>query len=299
MAVERTGGKALYHAYMEEPRPAAWSGVILRVGVFAFLEIVGLILFAHVMLPVAGLFATSALSTFAAAGVANAMALRIYERGRLADIGLGWNSDSYRNLAIGFGGGTGAAAIAVLIPLAARAAEFRPDAEYPGSWGSFAFITLVLLFGAVGEEMLFRGYGFQVLMGKMGPFATILPVGILFGIAHVDNQNSSLMGLCNTALWGILLGWAFYRSGDLWLPIGLHYGWNLVLPLAGVNLSGFKMGVTGYKMHWYAGALWSGGDYGLEASLLTTIILGALFFYLWRAPIRRQAAFLLRSLEEE
>jgi membrane protease YdiL (CAAX protease family) len=284
---------------MEESRPTAWSGVILRVGVFAFLEIVGLVLFAQVMLPVAGLFATSALSTFAAAAVANAVALRIYERGRLADIGLGWSGHSFRHLALGFGGGAGAAVIVILVPLATRAAEFRPDAGNPGNWGSFAYLTLVLLFGAVGEEMLFRGYGFQVLMGKMGAFATILPMGVLFGVAHADNQNSSWMGLCNTALWGVLFGWAFYRSGDLWLPIGLHYGWNLVLPLAGVNLSGFKMGVTGYKMHWYAGALWSGGDYGIEASLLTTAILGALLCYLWRAPIRRQPAFLLRGLEEE
>ena len=52
-------------------------------------------------------------------------------------------------------------------------------------------------------------------------------------------------------------------------------------------------------MHWYAGALWSGGEYGPEASLLTTAIVGALFVYLWRAPIRKQTAFLLRDLEED
>ena len=156
-----------------------------------------------------------------------------------------------------------------------------------------------MLFGAVGEEMLFRGYGFQVLVARLGPFATILPAGALFGLAHWDNQNFTWMGLSNTVLWGVLFGWAFLRSGDLWLPIGLHYGWNIVLPLAGVNLSGFKMGVTGYKMHWFAGVLWSGGDYGPEASLLTTAVVGALFVYLWKAPVRKQAAFLLRGLEED
>jgi hypothetical protein len=59
------------------------------------------------------------------------------------------------------------------------------------------------------------------------------------------------------------------------------------------------MGVTGYKMHWYAAAIWSGGDYGLEASLLTTAVVAALFLYLWRVPIRKQAAFLLRGMEED
>jgi len=273
--------------------------VSLRVGIFAFLEIIGLVVFAWVMMPVAGLLATAALSTFAAAAVANAVALRIYERARLADIGLGWGADSFRNLALGFGGGAGAALIVLLLPLAARVAEIRPDADNPGNWGSFAFLSLVLLFGAVGEEMLFRGYGFQVLLASVGPFATILPVGVLFGFAHTGNQNSMWLGLVNTMLWGFLFGWAFLRSGDLWLPIGIHYGWNLLLPLAGVNLSGFKMGVTGYKMHWFAGLLWSGGDYGPEASLLTTAVVGALFLYLWRAPIRKQSAYLLRGMEED
>lgn len=284
---------------MEESRPKAWLGIALRVGVFAFLEIIGVMVFAQVMMPVAGILATAALSTFAAAATANAITLRIWERGRLADIGLGWSGDSFRNLALGFGGGAGAAALVTLFPLAARVAEIRPDPDNPGNWGSFVFLTLVLLFGAVGEEMLFRGYGFQVLVANLGRFATVLPVGILFGFAHAGNQNSSWMGLCNTVLWGVLLGWAFVRSGDLWLPIGLHYGWNVILPLAGVNLSGFKMGVTGYKMHWFAGALWSGGDYGVEASVLTTVVVTALFVYLWKAPVRKQAAFLLRGVEED
>jgi membrane protease YdiL (CAAX protease family) len=274
-------------------------GVALRVGVFAFLAIAGLFLFAWVMMPVAGFVATAALHTFAAAAVANAVALRIYERARLADIGLGWSGDSLRNLALGSAGGAGAAALVILVPLAARVCELRPDPENPASWSSFVFLLLVLLFGAVGEEMLFRGYGFQVLLARLGPFATIFPVAVLFGFAHWDNQNSTLMGLANTMLWGVLLGWAFLLSGDLWLPIGLHYGWNIVLPLGGVNLSGFKMGVTGYKMYWYAGPLWSGGEYGPEASLLTTAMVGVLFVYLWRAPLRKQSAFLLRGLEED
>ncbi|MBI4873156.1 MAG: CPBP family intramembrane metalloprotease [Acidobacteria bacterium] len=284
---------------METSRPKAWLGVALRVGVFAFLEIAGLMVFAQVMMPVAGYLTTSVLSTFAAAAVANAIALRIYERARLADIGLGWSAASRRNLLLGLAGGAGAALLVTLAPLAARLAEFRPDPDNPADWGSFAFLAFALLFGAVGEEMLFRGYGFQILIAKAGPFTTILPVSVLFGFAHAGNQSASWMGLLNTMLWGVLLGVAFVRSGDLWLPIGLHYGWNAVLPLGGANLSGFKMGVTGYKMHWFAGALWSGGDYGPEGSLLTTTVVVALFGYLMRAPVRKQTAYLLRHAEED
>src|SRR6266513_588831 len=97
------------------------------------------------------------------------------------------------------------------------------------------------------------------LLRAVGPFATILPVSVLFGLAHSTNQNVSPLAVVNTVLWGVLLGYAFIRSGDLWLPIGLHFGWNWTLPLLGENLSGFTMGVTGYAMHWKAGVLWSGG----------------------------------------
>jgi hypothetical protein len=60
------------------------------------------------------------------------------------------------------------------------------------------------------------------------------------------------------------------------------HGWNMALPLLGSNLSGFTMGVTGYTLTWNVGVLWSGGGYGVEGSVLTTLIVLALFFALRR-----------------
>lgn len=274
-------------------------GALLRVGAFAFLEIAGLVLFAWVMFPLIGFFATAALSTFAAAALANTFAVRIYERLNLTSIGLQWTASSRRNLLLGLAAGLVSALVVVGFPLMAGSAELYrvPGEEF--RWGSLLFVSVLLLFGAIGEEMLFRGYGFQVLMDTLGPFATILPVGVLFGVAHAGNQNFSSMGMVNTIGWGIILGAAFYRSGDLWLPIGLHFGWNWTLPLFGLNLSGFTMGVTGLAVRWNTTALWSGGDYGPEASVLTTIVLFGLAYFLWKAPILHQKAVLLRSLEED
>lgn len=273
-------------------------GVALRVGVFAFMEVAGLSVFSALMYPMAGYLVASALGTFAAAAVANAIALRIYERGRLADVGLGWTTGSRANLLLGLVGGVGAAVLVLAPPLLTGMAELRPSPEYPFNWGSIVFVSVVLLFGAVGEELLFRGYGFQVLLPVLGPFATILPVSVLFGLAHSNNQNVSPLGLVNTIAWGVIFGYAFLRSGDLWLPIGLHYGWNVVTPLFGVNLSGFTMGMTGYAMHWKVGGLWSGGDYGPEAGLLVTLVIVPLAVFLKKAPIRHHEAFLLKPAGE-
>jgi hypothetical protein len=107
-----------------------------------------------------------------------------------------------------------------------------------------------------------------------------------------------MLGLLNTSLWGLLFGLAFLRSRDLWLPIGLHYGWNVALPLSGVNLSGFTMNITGYAIEWQVSDRWSGGAYGPEGGLLTTMVLALLFAALRKAPVRRQAAFLYQPEEE-
>jgi hypothetical protein len=78
------------------------------------------------------------------------------------------------------------------------------------------------------------------------------------------------------------------RSGALWLPIGLHFGWNWIPPLVGVNLSGFNMGVTGYALRWKIPDLWSGGPYGPEGGLLTTGIVLILIVVIARMPVRTE-----------
>ena len=277
-----------------------YLGVLLRFGVFALIALLGYFLFPTILLFFLGdgvPLVIATLSSFAAAAVANSIALRIYERGQLADIGLGWTAASRRNLIIGAAGGAGAGLIVLGGPILVRAANFAPVPNEHLNWPSLLFVTLILLFGAVGEEMLFRGYGFQILVRAIGPFATILPMAVLFGLAHSPNLNFTWVALVNTFLWGVIFGYAFIRSGDLWLPIGLHFGWNFTMPIFGVNLSGFTMGVTGYSVQWKIGDLWSGGAYGPEGGLFTTAIAVALFFYLQRAPIEHQDAFLLRESE--
>jgi membrane protease YdiL (CAAX protease family) len=212
-------------------------GILLRVGIFALIEILGLYLFGPLMLPVAGYFVAAALSTFAAAAVANTIALRVWERGRLTDVGLGWTPGSRRNLMLGLGGGFGAAFLVLAPSLLVGAAELKPAGDgWTFNLGSILFISIVLVFGAIGEELLFRGYGFQILLSNIGEYATVLPMSVLFGLAHANNQNASKLGLANTMLWGLLFGMAFLNSRDLWLPIGLHFGWNFALPLFSVAL---------------------------------------------------------------
>jgi membrane protease YdiL (CAAX protease family) len=265
----------------------------LKVVVYISLYFVAAFVMGPLLAFAGGYFVGITTTGLLAATGANALCMRIYEQRGIAAIGLLWDKASFVNLGLGCLGGFGAAALVLAGPLAVHAARLKPDPANPASVASLCFVSVLLFFGAAGEEMLFRGYGFQVLLRGIGTWTTILPVGIVFGALHGGNPNATWLGLANTAGFGILFGYAFLRSRDLWLPIGLHFGWNFTLPLFGVNISGLTMRLTGFTMEWSAGTLWSGGAYGPEAGILTSAVLLLLFAYILKAPVRRQPSALL------
>ena len=272
----------------EATKKPDFLGLILRAGLFILIGWLSLIVFSTVLILVtASLLITATMATFAAACLANAITVRIYERSQLSALGLGWSASSSREFLLGLGCGAIGACLVLLLPVVEGAATFQKVPASEHLWSSLAFVSFVLLFGAFGEEMLFHGYAFQLLVRRLGAFATILPAAVIFGLAHMDNPHSNLLGIGNTMLWGVLFGYAYLRTTALWLPVGLHFGWNVVLPMFGQNLSGFTMGVTGYTLQWTAGNLWSGGDYGPEGSILTTGIVIVLFFVLHRFTVEQ------------
>jgi uncharacterized protein len=274
---------------MQATIPGDKLGLVLKIGLFVFLAYIGLALFYNLLI-FGGILVAGVMGTFLAAAVANAITVRIFERGRLSDMGLGWNDRSLKNVMFGVSSGILAAAIFVGPALIAGAATLERDRDYPASFTSFVFLTTLLIFGAFGEEMLFRGYGFQIMVKGSGPFAALLPTSVLFAFAHASNQNVSTLGLINTFGFGLVLGYAYLRSQDLWLPIAIHFGWNWALVIFGLNVSGLKMGVTGFVVRWRVSDLWSGGAYGPEASVLTCGVIVGLLWVLHRAPLQSREA---------
>ncbi len=254
----------------------------VRLAVFVLLVVLGQFFFPGLMQPFGGLLVISALSAFATGAVANAVVARGWEHGKLSDFGLAWEAASAREFVTGIACGAGGALSIVIVAVAAGMARFSAVPTAPRAWAGIPVLAIVLLFGSVGEELIFHGYAFQQLVRHFGEFATVLPVGILFGLMHMGNQNVTFLAVFNTMAWGVLLGCAYLRTRTLWLPIGMHYGWNVAMPFLGENLSGFTMSVTGYELHWGTGVLLSGGLYGLEGGLFTTGLVAGLFFVLYR-----------------
>ena len=268
--------------------------LVLRVGLFVLIVIMSWIVLPVLLYPLVDYYASAALSAFGSGSIANAITFRIYERSSLVEAGLEWTPAARRNLVLGVGLGAGFGLLIVLVLMAFGLAGFEPSG--PVSWPSLAFVTIALMFGAVGEELMFRGYAFQLLSSKIGNFATLFPMAIVFGAAHMSNVGATPLSVVNTIGWGWLLGYATLKSRGLWFPIGIHYGWNWILPILGANVSGFKMGVIGLRLN-AAENSWAGGSYGPEASLVLTLLLPGLFYLLRRMPIAPQRAQLLSGLE--
>jgi membrane protease YdiL (CAAX protease family) len=287
---------------MTIPAPAADrldpAKLAIRVAVYVVILWLGREFLGPVLLWVGGYVVGNLAGTLAIALLANVLALRFFTHRRLVDLGMGWNRCSMENLAFGILGGAGAASLVLAPALLAGEAHIAGTPNDQPSFGAVIFVLALLSLGAMGEELMMRGYGFQILLANCGAWATIIPVGVLFALLHTANPDATWLGIANTAGFGILFGYAFVRSRDLWLPAGLHFGWNVTLPLFGVNVSGLRMKMTGHDMVWSAGNLWSGGSYGPEASLLTSVVMLVLAIYIWKAPVRRQASPLTDPPEE-
>lgn len=151
-------------------------------------------------------------------------------------------------------------------------------------------VLIVLLVGALAEELMFRGYPFQHLKAGIGAAGAIAVFSVLFGAVHLLNPSSSLWGLINTVLIGILLSIAYLRTRALWLPWGIHFGWNATLGfLCGLPVSGLRIfnvvvrtSVTGPK--WM-----TGGDYGIEASATGTIAVLVGLLIVWKLPVSKSS----------
>ena len=268
--------------------------VIVRITLFAAACWLTWRLMPFLMPPEINPLVVSTLSAFAAGALANGLLARMYEGSRLSAFGMAWERSSGRELLTGIVGGAGAAAAIFFFALVTHMARltFAPaglsGTSVSGGLIDLAFLLVILAFGAVGEELMFRGYAFQLMVRAMGEFAAVLPIAVLFGVAHTGNRSATPMAIFNTIAWGVLLGYAFLLTRTLWLPIGLHYGWNAAMPLLGANLSGFTMEVP-YSLRWSASEWWSGGTYGLEGSVMTTVAVVALFFVLRRAVPRHES----------
>jgi len=163
---------------------------------------------------------------------------------------------------------------------------------------SFSLIRLtgyLLLFiiVAVIEETVFRGLILGNLKESINKYLALAVSSFLFVLIHLLNAGISLVSIMNLFLAGLIMGVLFILFDNLWMPIGFHLSWNFFQgPVFGFNISGLKINGILNPIYIDNSIKYTGGDFGLEGSFLTTIVsvffLIAVFFYYKNHKIKNQ-----------
>ncbi len=142
-----------------------------------------------------------------------------------------------------------------------------------------AFFALL----ALGEEIAFRGYGFQRFARALGPAGATIVFALYYALVQMTILGSSRISFLVSLALGLLLSVAYLRTRALWLSWGLNFGWKASRALL------FGLAVNADSSHSSVvqadplGPLWlTGGGFGLDASWLAFFVLLAALPVLYR-----------------
>jgi membrane protease YdiL (CAAX protease family) len=136
---------------------------------------------------------------------------------------------------------------------------------------------------AFSEELVFRGYILGNLLDSFKNKWIALGISaLLFAIFHAGNPGMNTIAFVNLFLAGMLLGINYIFTRNLWFSFLFHLSWNFFQgPLLGFNVSGLHLPSL-LQLETKGDPVLTGGDFGLEGSVLNTAIsLIALMVLAW------------------
>ena len=163
----------------------------------------------------------------------------------------------------------GLAIMALIVAVSAALGVYRITATGSPSELTHELIATAILPGFT-EEILCRGILLRWIEDFAGSWVGLAVSSIAFGFAHYYNPNSTVVADLFIAVEaGVLLGGAYMLTRSLWVPVGIHAGWNFAEgEIFGVPDSGIPVhGLLQAKLS--GPEFLTGGGFGLEASLIT------------------------------
>ncbi|RYZ46485.1 MAG: CPBP family intramembrane metalloprotease [Sphingobacteriales bacterium] len=139
------------------------------------------------------------------------------------------------------------------------------------------------------EELIFRGVLLYIAIKKLGVAKACILSAICFGIYHWFSYNVfgnpflMFIVFAMTATVGLSWAFAFARTGSLYLPIGLHFGWNLL------SMVVFSNGHTGQAMLVKANGNELQGGLSLFVFLFQVLALPLLTFWYLKRLSKKEA----------
>jgi membrane protease YdiL (CAAX protease family) len=171
------------------------------------------------------------------------------------------------------------------------AGAYRVLSLNPGYHVLPAFISTGLV-AAVAEEIAFRGVLFRLSEDLFGTWAAVAVTAVVFGVAHLSNPGATLWGAVAIALEaGVLFAALYVVTRSLWWCMGVHFAWNMLQgPVFGSVVSG-SGSAAGWLRAEFQGPAWlTGGQFGIEASVVSVVLLTSVSVWLLLVVRRERLA---------
>jgi membrane protease YdiL (CAAX protease family) len=144
------------------------------------------------------------------------------------------------------------------------------------------FFAIFVLVGW-NEELLSRGYHLQTIASGLNLFWGVTISSAIFGLLHIFNPGATWISTIGIFLAGLFFAYGYLRTKQLWLPMGMHLGWNFFegvvfgFPVSGLDIYPLA------RVQVHGPELWTGGSFGPEAGLivLPSLVLGIILIYLY------------------
>jgi uncharacterized protein len=153
---------------------------------------------------------------------------------------------------------------------------------------SVGFLLASCLLGPSTEEVESRGFLFQNVLRGWGKPIAIIVTALIFAARHLQNPHVNGIGIVNIGLISVAMTLGMLRLRSLWYAVGWHVAWNaltvLVLgaPNSGFSAAAFGLGeVSVFGSSMSGNVLLTGGGFGLEGSVLTTLVISFQIMVIW------------------
>lgn len=223
---------------------------------------------------------------------------KFIEKRKLSDIGLTFNLKSIWRFIRGM-----LLSVVVLVPIFAVMCalgiyEFSGFGAFNASM--FALYVGAFLVQATSEEIMCRGFLMTSINKRLAKPVAVLFSTIAFIAPHLQSMSpygaEDVISIINLVLVSIFFSILFYKYDTISMCAGFHLGWNFIVSyVCGLQLSGMESNNESLvNMSVNSASIFiSGGEYGLEGSVIVTaalVLIDLLGLFVLRRHLNKQKA---------
>ena len=166
----------------------------------------------------------------------------------------------------------------IIIPLVIFGAVKFNGLNNSMNWLLFILYLFGYLIQSAMEEIICRGYILHKLKERIQLVLAIFISILFFSVGHIAKLFDAgiligIIGIANLFLISMIWITTTLKDKNIYSAIGFHFIWNFALfSIIGLNLSGIEATNSIFKFS-DVNSFFTGSSYGIESSIITTIIL--------------------------